>query len=116
MHSPMPTPRLRSLFTLAVLSIVAACGGSSTTPRVDNQPVNPRDPNDPRNAGHLDSTRRNSVIENNRPDVSARAGLLVVANQEANTATVLNTATMSAIATVPVGAGPHEVAMSPDGR
>jgi len=116
MHSPMPTPRLRSFVTLVALTAAAACGGASAGPRVDNQPVNPRDPNDPRNAARLDSMRRNSVIENNRPDASARAGLLVVANQQANTATVLNTATMSAIATVPVGVGPHEVAVSPDGR
>jgi YVTN family beta-propeller protein len=56
------------------------------------------------------------VIENNRPDIAARAGLLVVANQEAASATVLDAATLKSIATLPVGVGPHEVAMSPDGR
>lgn len=60
--------------------------------------------------------RRNTVIENNRPDVSARAGLLVVANQQGASATVLDAATLQTVATVPVGQGPHEIAISTDGR
>ena len=60
--------------------------------------------------------RRNTVIENNRPDVGARAGLLVVANQQGASATILDAATLNTIATVPVGQGPHEVAISTDAR
>ena len=60
--------------------------------------------------------RRNSVIENNRPDASGRGGLLVVANQQGASATILDASNLSTVATVPVGTGPHEVAMSPDGR
>ena len=60
--------------------------------------------------------RRNSVIENNRPDASGRGGLLVVANQQGANATILDASNLSTVATVPVGNGPHEVAMSPDGR
>ena len=65
-----------------------------------------------------DSTRvrRNSVIENNRPDAGGRAGLLVVANQQGASATILDASNLSTVATVPVGIGPHEVAMSLDGR
>lgn len=66
--------------------------------------------------GERDTTRANVVIENARPDVPARAGVLVVANQEGASATVLDAASMRTIATVPVGVGPHEVAVSHDGR
>ena len=66
--------------------------------------------------GVADTMAGNKVIENARPDVPARAGLLVVANQEGASATVLDAATMQTVATVPVGVGPHEVAVSHDGR
>lgn len=56
------------------------------------------------------------MIENARPDAPARAGVLVVANQDAASATILDAATLSPLATLPVGVGPHEVAVSPDGR
>jgi len=58
----------------------------------------------------------NVVIENNRPDVSARAGLVIVANQQGASATVLDAASLKTLATLPVGVGPHEVAVSYDGR
>jgi len=60
--------------------------------------------------------RRNAVIENNRPDASGRGGLLVVANQQGASATILDASNLATVATVPVGNGPHEVAMSLDGR
>lgn len=66
--------------------------------------------------GARDSIPGNVVIENNRPDVSARAGLVIVANQGAASATVLDAASMKTIATLPVGVGPHEVAVSYDGH
>jgi len=66
--------------------------------------------------GAMDSLRANRVTENNRPDAPARAGLLVVANQQGASATILDAATMKTVATVPVGVGPHEAAVSPDGR
>jgi hypothetical protein len=56
------------------------------------------------------------VTENSRPDAPARAGLLVVANQDGASATVLDAATMKTVATLPVGVGPQEVAVSQDGR
>lgn len=64
----------------------------------------------------LDSSRRNRVIENGRPDLPPRAGMIVVANQDGASATVLDAATLRTIATLAVGNGPHEVAVSPDGR
>ena len=112
----MPTLRLISLASLVSLSLAVACGGSNPPPQTGGDPADPRDRRDPRAVSRADSIRRNRVIENNRPDVAARAGTLVVANQEAGTATVLDAATLRTIATLPVGVGPHEVAMSPDGR
>ena len=110
----MPTLRFRSLVPLVSLALAAACGSSN--PPAETGPRTPeRDERDARRT-RLDSTRRNSVIENNRPDVSARAGLLVVANQQGASATVLDAATLKTVATLPVGVGPHEVATSPDGR
>ena len=58
----------------------------------------PRDPRAPRDT----VVRRNTVVENNRPDVGARAGLLVVANQQGASATILDAATLKTVATVPV--------------
>jgi YVTN family beta-propeller protein len=110
----MPTLRSRSLVSLVSLALAAACGSSNPPPETGPRTAE-RDERDARRA-RLDSTRRNSVIENNRPDVSARAGLLVVANQQGGSATVLDAATLKTVATVPVGVGPHEVATSPDGR
>jgi YVTN family beta-propeller protein len=112
-------PTLRPLSLLAILVLAAACGSSNAPPDTEPAPVDPRtarDPRDQRTASRLDSIRRNTVIENNRPDIAARAGLLVVANQEGASVTVLDAATLKTVATLPVGVGPHEVAMSPDGR
>ena len=117
-HTMTPTPRRQmprsfSLAALVTLAIAAACGSSNPQPRTDSAPPDARDGR----TGTRDSTvRRNTVVENNRPDVSARAGLLVVANQQGASATVLDAATLKTIATVPVGQGPHEVAISTDGR
>lgn len=47
---------------------------------------------------------------------SARADTLVVLNKSADTATLLDLASGRERATIPVGAGPHEAAVSPDGR
>jgi YVTN family beta-propeller protein len=107
----MPTLRLLSLATLVPLALSVACS-SNPQPRAGGETMG-----DPRAPARRDSmVRRNAVIENNRPDVGARAGLLVVANQQAASATVLDAATLKSVATVPVGTGPHEVAMSLDGR
>lgn len=106
----MPTLRHLSLAALVPLALAAACGSSNPQPRTESEPS--RD-----TRGVRDSVvRRNTVIENNRPDVSARAGLLVVANQQGASATILDAATLKTVATVPVGQGPHEVAISTDGR
>jgi len=43
-------------------------------------------------------------------------GTLVVANINGNTVTIIDVATHHTVATVPTGAGPHEVAISHDGR
>ncbi len=65
-----------------------------------------------------DSLRRanNTVIENARPDAPARAGMIVVANQQGGNATVLDASSMRTLATLLTGTGPHEVAISPNGR
>jgi len=106
----MPTLRHLSLAALVPLALAAACGSSNPQPSTEAEPS--RDTRGPRDS----VVRRNTVIENNRPDVSARAGLLVVANQQGASATVLDAATLKTVATVPVGQGPHEVAISTDGR
>lgn len=99
----------RALFAALTVAFTVACGSG--------QPAGgPPSPRDARTAAQLDSMRRNTVIENARPDVPARAGVLVVANQQGASATILDAATLRTIATVPVGVGPHEAAVSPDGR
>jgi len=106
-------PRHVSLATLVPLALVIACGSSNPPPSTESTPSDGR----PARPQVRDSMfRRNTVIENNRPDVSARAGLLVVANQQGATATILDAATLNTVATVPVGQGPHEIAISTDGR
>jgi YVTN family beta-propeller protein len=109
----MPTPRLLSLAALVPLAFTFACGSSNPPPQTESTPPDPRSG---RVTGRDSMFRRNTVIENNRPDVSARAGLLVVANQQGASATILDAATLNTVATVPVGQGPHEVAISTDGR
>src|SRR5215207_10691402 len=111
-YSSMPTLRPFSLAALLPLALAAACGSSNPPPQTEPAPTDPRSGRVP----VRDSTRRNTVTENNRPDVSARAGMLVVANQQGASATILDAATLKTIATVPVGQGPHEVAISTDGR
>jgi YVTN family beta-propeller protein len=106
--------KLLALSSLLVLA--AACGPSRNPPEGQPEPEPQRTRNGQRMPMVIDSARRNTVIENARPDAGARAGLLVVANQQGASATVLDAATMRTIATVPVGVGPHEVAVSPDGR
>lgn len=100
-----------SAATSAALALLLsmACGPSPQSAPAPSQ-------RNPRTQAELDSLRRNTVIENNRPDLPARAGMLVVANQLDASATVLNATTLQTIATVRVGTGPHEVAVSPDGR
>lgn len=106
-HSP------RALALLA-LAFAAACGSAANEPP-EGAPQ-PRTRNGQMVPYGYDSTRANKVIENGRPDLPARAGTLVVANQDAGTATVLDAATLRTVATLAVGTGPHEVAVSPDGR
>jgi len=48
-----------------------------------------------------------------KPDLK---GTLVVVNQRSDTATLVDLATMQAYKHVPVGGGPHEAAVSPDGK
>jgi YVTN family beta-propeller protein len=48
--------------------------------------------------------------------VSAQQGTLVVLNKAEATATLIDLASGRAVATLPTGDGPHEVAVSPDGR
>jgi DNA-binding beta-propeller fold protein YncE len=105
----MPTSRALVLLTLA---LSAACASGNPPP--ENTP-GMRSASD-RTRAAQDSARRNTVVENQRPDAPARAGILVVANQDAATASIVDAASMKAIATLRVGVGPHEAAVSPDGR
>lgn len=93
--------------SLAAMALATACSSNPS-------PGSPR----PRQGGRgqSDSMPGNVVIENSRPDVSARAGLLIVANQQGASATVLDAASLKTLATLPVGVGPHEVAVSYDGH
>ena len=107
-----------SFATLLVLSV--ACASGNSDPSTDPQPqADPRSRTGQQQAGRpgaFDSTRGNRVTENARPDAPARAGLIVVANQEAASATVLDASSLKTLATLNVGVGPHEVAISQDGR
>ena len=103
--------RFTAVSALALLA-ATACGPSNPPPEGEPQPVT----RGARSAAALDTFRRNTVIENDRPDAPARSGMLVVANQQGASATVVDATTMRTIATLPVGDGPHEVAVSPDGR
>jgi len=96
--------------TLTALAIAAAC---SSNPSPESAPGSRPSG---RARGGMDTTLNNVVIENARPDVPARAGVLVVANQQGASVSVMDAATMQTIATVPVGIGPHEVTVSHDGR
>ncbi|MEP6999965.1 MAG: YncE family protein [bacterium] len=95
--------------TTALLTLALAAACSSSNPPPQTQPRQGT-----RTA--FDSLRGNRVTENARPDAPARAGVLVVANQEGASATILEASTMKTLATVTVGVGPHEAAVSPDGR
>jgi DNA-binding beta-propeller fold protein YncE len=109
----MPT-NVRATLALLVLALAAACGSSNAPPPETAPQRDPRTGQPTRT--YYDTARRNTVIENNRPDLAARAGMLVIANQQGASATVLDAATLKPIATLAVGVGPHEVAVSPDGR
>ena len=105
-HHLLPMTMLR-ISPFALLVLAAACASS-------NEPPSTRP-----GTGRADSAairRANTVTENARPDAPARAGLLVVANQQGASATIMDAATMVPLATLDVGVGPHEAAVSPDGR
>ncbi|MDQ2666116.1 MAG: hypothetical protein M3Z05_08915 [Gemmatimonadota bacterium] len=104
-----------SFASLLVLSV--ACASGNQEPQTDPQ-ADPRTRTgqQQRRPTPFDSMRGNRVTENARPDAVARAGLIIVANQDAASATVLDAASMKTLGTVNVGVGPHEVAVSQDGR
>ncbi|MDB4916588.1 MAG: hypothetical protein JWM95_4232 [Gemmatimonadetes bacterium] len=103
--------------TLVALAFSAACASNNPTPEGGSGPLpDGQGRRQPLIGSASDSARRNRVIENARPDAPARAGLLVVANQQGASATIVNAASMQTIATLKVGNGPHEAAVSPDGR
>ena len=47
---------------------------------------------------------------------AAQTGTLIVTNKSPNTATIIDVASGKALATLPTGAGPHEVVVSADGK
>jgi YVTN family beta-propeller protein len=47
---------------------------------------------------------------------AAKPGTLLVLNKADNTVSLLDLATRKSVATIPTGTGPHEVAVSPDGK
>jgi DNA-binding beta-propeller fold protein YncE len=105
-----PTP-----FLAVTLALAAAC--ASGNPQPEGGTGARPDGRRPLIGG--DSMRlggANKVIENARPDAPARAGLIVVANQQGASATVLDASNLKTVATLTVGTGPHEAAVSPDGR
>ncbi len=48
--------------------------------------------------------------------ICAQTGTLIVLNKSDNTASLIDAATKKIVATLPTGVGPHEVAVSPEGR
>lgn len=105
----MPTSRTALL--VSTIALAAACASGNPPPEGSTS----AQPGRTRTSG-FDSLRANRVIENARPDAPARAGLLIVANQQGASATIVNAADMKTVATLAVGVGPHEAAVSPDGR
>ncbi|MBI3950355.1 MAG: beta-propeller fold lactonase family protein [Acidobacteria bacterium] len=55
-------------------------------------------------------------LDYNRAQAASKSGTLVVLNKAANTAALVDAKTLRVIGTAPTGDGPHEVAVSPDGR
>ena len=55
-------------------------------------------------------------IGSHPPAASGRGDLLVVTNKQANTASIIDVGTRETVAVLPTGEGPHEVAVSSDGR
>jgi YVTN family beta-propeller protein len=110
-------PRFTTARVSALVLLITATACGSSNPQPEGAPA-PQPPNQrgQRTAIDLDTLRRNTVIENDRPDLPARAGMLVVANQQGASASVLDATTLRTIATLPVGLSPREVAVSPDGR
>ena len=47
---------------------------------------------------------------------AADSGTLIVLNKSDNNVSLINLATKKAVATIPTGVGPHEVAVSPNGK
>src|SRR5688572_22573956 len=47
---------------------------------------------------------------------AADSGTLLVLNKSDNTVSLIDLTSKKAVATIPTGVGPHEVAVSPDGR
>lgn len=105
----MPTSRTALL--VSTIALAGACASGNPPPEGSTSAR----PGRTRTSG-FDSLRANRVIENARPDAPARAGLLIVANQQGASATIVNAADMKTVATLAVGVGPHEAAVSPDGR
>jgi YVTN family beta-propeller protein len=56
------------------------------------------------------------LVLSGTPTLPAPSGTLVVANMRDNTASIIDIASRKTIAVVPTGQGPHEVAVSHDGR
>jgi YVTN family beta-propeller protein len=48
--------------------------------------------------------------------IAADSGTLLVLNKSDNNVSLINVATKTVVATIPTGAGPHEVAVSPNGK
>ena len=107
---------VRRPLAVVVFALAAACASSGDPPPNTNGTNGPNGMPRQGGRGGLDSMRSNRVFENARPDAPARAGLILVANQQGASATILDAATMKNVATVKVGVGPHEAAVSPDGR
>jgi YVTN family beta-propeller protein len=57
-----------------------------------------------------------SWINTTRAETDQLTGTVIVVNQASDTVTLIDLATLEAYRHVAVGGGPHEVAVSPDGR
>ena len=78
---------------VSTFALAAACASGNPPPEggTSAQPGRTR-------TSAFDSLRANRVIENARPDAPARAGLLIVANQQGASATIVNAADMKTVA------------------
>ncbi len=104
----------RTIRTLLVAAALAACGGPAETLVAQDPAPGPAPGSDPPATDDPSPPPENPGPS---PDLLAGVeGTLVVVNKGANSVSIVDVSEISIVATLPTGQGPHEVALSSDGR